>query len=236
MAEVAPSLFVDAWETYRKIVTGNHMFHREIGAELHDLLHRTFEERPFSMLDLGCGDAATIVPMLRGLTLSRYKGVDLSEPALALAADNLKDLRCPVDLERADISIALAEDLLYDVIHISFALHHLTTEQKGRFFRLASERLAEGGLLLLVDVVREEDETLDLYYEHYCARLRADWTTLDTAEREVLCEHIVENDLPEPYSLLRAQAEVAGLVATADGAKHGWHRLMSYSHARAARR
>jgi len=231
MAEVAPTLFVNAWETYRKIVTGNHMFHNEIGAELHDLLRRTFAGRPFSMLDLGCGDAATIVPMLTGLVLSRYKGVDLSEPALALAAGNLAGLSCPVDLERADISAALATDARYDVIHTSFALHHLTTDRKANFFRLAAQSLTVNGILLLVDVVREEEESLDIYHERYCDRLRAGWTDLDATEREILCDHIVVNDLPEPYSTLRAQAEAAGLCPGSPTVRFGWHRLMTFTHA-----
>jgi len=236
MTQLAPSLFVDAWETYRKVVAGNRMFHREIGMEQRQILRERFADRPLCMLDLGCGDAATLVPMLEGLPLSRYTGVDLSDPALALAAENLAGLPCPVELVHADISTALAEDAAYDVIHISFALHHLTTEQKGQFFRLAARRLAEAGLLLVVDVVREEGETLDLYHKRYCDGLRTGWTELDATERELLCDHIVKNDLPEPYSVLRAQAEAAGLESGGDSAKHGWHRLMTFSHADALHR
>jgi SAM-dependent methyltransferase len=235
MAEVAPSLFVDAWETYRKIVSANHMFHREIGAALHDTLRRTFDKSRFSVLDLGCGDGATLASVLADLPVARYKGVDLAEPALALAERNLKVLGCPVELSHADILSALAEDSTYDVIHISFALHHLTTELKAIFFRRAAQRLSKNGLLVLIDVVREEDEPLDLYYARYCERLRTDWTGLDAAERELLCEHIVHNDLPEPYSVLANQAEAARLCATAPAAHFGWHRLMIFGHARAAR-
>ena len=102
------------------------------------------------------GDATALVPLLHDVTPSRYKGVDLSDTALTLAAGTLEALPCPVTLARGDILAALAEDDAYDVIYSSFVLHHLATEQKGEFFQLASRRLAPGGMLLLVDTMREE--------------------------------------------------------------------------------
>ncbi len=62
------------------------MFHREIGTELNRVLRAEFDGRSFSVLDLGCGDGATLAPLLEGLALQRYKGVDLSETALAVCA------------------------------------------------------------------------------------------------------------------------------------------------------
>lgn len=231
MTQLAPSLFVDAWETYRKIVSANHMFHREIGTELRQALRERFEGRPITILDLGCGDASTLVPLLEGIVVARYEGVDLAEPALALAAENLKALSCPADLVREDILAALAEDRSWDVIHTSFALHHLRTELKAEFFRRVGRRLAPGGFFLLVDVVREEDETLVTYHEHYCHWLRDAWTGLDPSERELLCDHIVANDMPEPYSTLEGLARAAGLRVTTPSARFGWHRLMSFTRA-----
>jgi SAM-dependent methyltransferase len=120
--------FFDTWDTYQKVVAGDYMFHREIGVALDQALRAHFGGRPFSILDLGCGDAATLTPLLEGLALQRYKGVDLSETALALAAENLKALACPVELAHRDILAALAaENVAYDMIYISLALHHLPT-------------------------------------------------------------------------------------------------------------
>jgi SAM-dependent methyltransferase len=80
MSDSTPASFFDAWDIYQKVVAGNYMFHREIGAEL---LRAHFDGRPISILDLGCGDAAALAPLLKGLALQRYRGVDLSETALA---------------------------------------------------------------------------------------------------------------------------------------------------------
>jgi hypothetical protein len=46
-------------------------------------------------LDLGCGGAATLAPVLKGCQVKSYNGVDLSEPALALAVKNLGVLSGP---------------------------------------------------------------------------------------------------------------------------------------------
>ena len=231
MSELSPASFFDVWDTYQKVVSGDYMFHQEIGAELRKLLHAQFEGRSFSILDLGCGDAATLAPLLEGLAVRRYKGVDLSEAALALAAENLKSLTGPVELTRDHILAALAEEAQYDVIYSSFALHHLPTEQKAEFFRLAAQRLEKGGLLLLIDVVREEDETLEIYHQHYCAWLRGRFTALSTDEKDLICDHIVNNDLPDPSSVLYAQARAAGLKAATRGTQFGWHWLLSFTHA-----
>jgi predicted TPR repeat methyltransferase len=104
----AENLFV-LWDTYEKVVVGNYMFHREIAEEITRALRARFDGTAFPILDLGCGDAATFAPLLKGLAVARYKGVDLSQAALALAAKKLSVLRGPVELVHADIvSVALA--------------------------------------------------------------------------------------------------------------------------------
>ena len=76
--------FFRVWDTYAKVVAANYMFHRELGGESSRRC-ASVSGRPFSVLDLGCGDAATFAPLLEGLSLTSYQGVDLSEAALALA-------------------------------------------------------------------------------------------------------------------------------------------------------
>jgi SAM-dependent methyltransferase len=228
MSEPSAAGFFDVWDTYRKVVDGDYMFHRDIGAQLQAVLRARFGGGPFSLLDLGCGDGSALAPLLEGLAPSRYKGVDLSPAALALAAQNLERLPCPVELAQADLMSALAEAAPHDAIYSSFAVHHLPTAQKAEFFKLAARRLNAGGLLLLVDAVREEGETLDAYRQSYCDWLRGSWLGLEPMERELVCDHLLRNDMPEPYCVLRAQAEAAGLKAIAVEARHKWHRLMTF--------
>lgn len=221
--------FFQVWDTYAKVVAANFMFHKELSEGIQAALDRRFEDRPFSVLDLGCGDAATFAPLLEGRALASYTGVDLSDAALALAASNLARLSCPVALKHADFMGALAEATPVDAIHISFALHHLSTQEKAEFFRRAAERLKAGGLLLLVDVAREEGEPLADYLRNYCDWLQDAFVGLTPEEKARMCDHIRENDFPEPYSLLRAQAEAAGLQALPGFVPQKHHRLMLFA-------
>jgi cyclopropane fatty-acyl-phospholipid synthase-like methyltransferase len=186
------------------------------------------------VLDLGCGDASNFAPALARLAPSRYLGVDLSETALGLAAENLKSLSCPVELRREDLLAAVGEgDESFDVIHTSFALHHLATEMKAEFFRRAARRLAPGGMLLLVDVMREEDESLPVYFERYTRWLRDDWRLLTEEEREATCAHLTANDLPETVATLQAQGRAAGLEP-APVVAFTWHKVARFTRPRAA--
>lgn len=231
MNEPSAVRFFHVWDTYAKVVAGNYMFHREIGAGVKKALLERFGDRPFSVLDLGCGDAATFAPLLEGFALKSYRGVDLSEAALAIAARNLGRLSCPVELTQADMTSQLTTASPQDVIYTSFALHHLPTGQKAEFFRQAAQKLAPGGLLLLADVVREEGESLADYHSRYCAWLRGSFDELDASEQDAICDHLVNNDLPEPWSILQAQATAAGLETLPVSAPHKWHRLMLFARA-----
>jgi SAM-dependent methyltransferase len=120
---------------------------------------------------------------------------------------------------------ALAADTgLYDLVYTSFALHHLSTEQKAEFFRRVAQRLEKDGLLLLTDIVREEDESLPVYLRRYCDWLRSDWGALNVEEKASACDHILNNDRPETFSVLRALAQAGGLGYAVAVARYGWHR------------
>ncbi|HEY8163428.1 MAG TPA: class I SAM-dependent methyltransferase [Methylocystis sp.] len=228
MNELAAVQFFHVWDTYAKVVAANYMFHRELGAAVKAALRGRFGARPFSVLDLGCGDAATFAPLLEDFALERYRGADLSEAALALARRNLAGLSCPVELTRADLLSELSMAPQSDVIYVSFALHHLATQAKAEFFQRATQKLTPGGLLLLVDVVREEGESLPAYHAAYCSWLRDTMAALDESEKDAICDHLVNNDFPEPCSVLMAQAESAGLQILETATPQKWHRLLSF--------
>lgn len=221
----------DLWETYKKVVVNDFMFHRALSEEVERALKSRFGDRPYSILDLGCGDASVFAPILRRVPPASYRGVDLSDTALALAAANLESLPCPVELSHGDMLSALGDGKTYDAIHSSFVLHHLSTEGKAEFFRRAARALAPGGVMLLVDTTREENETRDDYLRHYFDWIDSDWEGLSAVERNSIIEHIATSDWPEPVSLLDSQARAAGLKRLAGDAKHRWHRLMRFERA-----
>lgn len=231
MNDASAIRFFHVWDTYAKVVAANYMFHREIGEAITKALTARFEGKPFSVIDLGCGDAATFAPLLEGRPLKNYRGADLSEAALALAKENLSRLGCPVTLDHADMMSELEVAPRADVINVSFALHHLATEQKAEFLRLASKKLAPGGVLLLTDVMREEGQSLPDYLATYTGWLRGAMVTLSESEKDAICDHILNNDLPEMASVLRAQAADAGLSSLPMTSPQKWHCLLPFVHA-----
>jgi 2-polyprenyl-3-methyl-5-hydroxy-6-metoxy-1,4-benzoquinol methylase len=57
--------------------------------------------RPFAFLDIACGDAGQMRTALAGTKVRHYHGIDLAEPALALAAKNLAGV--PFDAEAVGV-------------------------------------------------------------------------------------------------------------------------------------
>lgn len=231
MNEPAAVRFFHVWDTYAKVVAANYMFHREIGEAIKAALRTRFDGRSFSILDLGCGDAATFAPLLDGLDVKSYRGADLSEAALTLARRNLSSLACPVTLTQADLMSELRSVEPRDLVYVSFVLHHLATAQKAEFFSAAAQKLAPGGLLLVADVIREEGQSLPDYLDGYREYLTDVMVSLDSSERDAIREHITGFDLPEPCSVLKAQAEDAGLRMLDVTTPHKWHRLLAFERA-----
>ena len=118
------------------------MYHDEIYGDVRRILADRYQNRPFVLLDLGCGSARHMARALQGRSVSRYVGYDLSEVALAHARRNLTAFGCPVELRHGDLLEGLSVGgEKFNVILTSFALHHLSAAQKSTFFQLAYPRL-----------------------------------------------------------------------------------------------
>jgi ubiquinone/menaquinone biosynthesis C-methylase UbiE len=219
----------NVWLTYHKVVQANYMHHLQLSEQIAFSLYRQFADRPFSILDLGCGDALTLTPVLSATAVSHYEGVDLSRTALALAEERVKSLPCRTVLTQGDFMDALANGAQrFDVIHSSYALHHIAPKGKAEFFRLAAKRLHRNGILLLADVMREDDESLPVYYQRYCDWLRRDWLELSEDEKNAVCDHLIHYDFPETRSVLRAHARAAGFEDVVELGRFGWHGLFQF--------
>jgi hypothetical protein len=53
--------------------------------------------------------------------------------------------------------------------------------------------------------------------------------SLKPQELDRVCDHIVNNDLLEPLSVLRGQAGAAGLGKMVQIASYNWHRFLSFT-------
>ena len=222
--------FFNAWAVYRKVLTNNYMHHREIYQAVAALLAEHWATQPFKLLDLGCGDASFLAPALYGRNIQYYAGFDLSDPALALAAENMAPLGCKTDLINIDFMEGLAQTKeRFDIVFTSYALHHLIREEKAEFFRLAHNALTEQGLLIIIDVMREPNESLPVYLDNYCQWVREKWLQLDEQDLTALTHHIRHNDLPETAATLSAMAEIEGFCQATNIFHVAWHQALLFN-------
>ena len=100
--------FFSQWDIYRLCIEHNTLFHREVGA----ILRRELQEqsRPFTFLDLACGDAEVTAAALRETKVTAYTGVDFSAPAIALATEKTAALACPCRFREQDFTHFLRDN------------------------------------------------------------------------------------------------------------------------------
>ncbi|HEY2990036.1 MAG TPA: class I SAM-dependent methyltransferase [Candidatus Binatia bacterium] len=235
MSKPSTAEFFDEWSIYDRVLDHNYMFHDEIYRDVGRVLADHYGHRPFALLDLGCGSARHLGQALRGRSVSRYVGYDLSDVALAHARENLTALNCSIELCRGDLLEGLrAGGERFDLIFSSFSLHHLMPADKSVFFEIASRRLNENGLLLVIDVAREADEERRVYLEGYLGWLRSEWQALSPAGLNALCDHIRNNDFPETTADLRAMAARAGFRRCSEINRFRWHHTWRFEKSRTA--
>jgi SAM-dependent methyltransferase len=220
------------WHVYRSIVNENWMCHREIfSAVKHWVLLR--HPGPFTLLDLGCGDAGFIKSTFTDTGLWAYTGVDASQAAIAKAREELSGVRFQVQFVEADMLAYLQEapPKTFDVILASYAVHHLPAREKREFFQLALGKLAPRGTLLFADVFRRNSETREEYLEAYVGMMRRDWTGMTPESLASTIEHVTQRDFPETSEVVSALAREAAFQEPQElfRDKTGFHRLMAFA-------
>jgi len=199
------------------------MFHQEIYAGISDLLGQRTDHGQYRLLDLGCGNARFLAPAFLQSPPGCYQGIDLSEAALDEAQGYLAGL-ADVTLSHGDLLEAIESTTeRWDVIFTGYAVHHLTPEDKARLFQAAARCLSDGGLLLMVDVVREENQSRDHYLEGYLSFMRESWTRVPSDQLEEACAHVASHDFPECLSTLNEMAHASGLNHSRVISQHGQH-------------
>lgn len=223
------ALFRKSWTLYDAITEKNYMFHREIYALIASLLSQRHAGGPYSLLDLGCGNARFLAPCLKETPPVRYDGVDLSASALEEAREHLAGVP-NVTLHHQDMLQAAAEvSGLFDVIFTGFAVHHLDAEAKQRLFHTCAARLAPGGIFIMVDVVRADGQTREHYLDDYLGTMRDHWTAVQPDHLDEACAHVAAFDFPETLEDLTRMAGEAGLHQTQLMDCHAQHHVVLFS-------
>lgn len=207
--EAAMEVFRRDWEIYRKVVSNNYLSHREACARLQQLLNEEAVQ-PFRFLDIACGDASATMMALRGTRVGHYRGIDLSRPALDLAAKELSALACPVVLDQRDFFAALTENPEpADVVWIGLSLHHFQPPDKLRLMQAVRGIVGNTGLFAIYENVSREGETRDAWMKRWDAQ-RPGWTAHSEDEWRTITTHVHTSDFPESDSTWRRLGREAG--------------------------
>jgi ubiquinone/menaquinone biosynthesis C-methylase UbiE len=218
-ASLDNTFFEQQWRIYQKILESDYMGHRAIYSILQQFWVKHFS-RPFSLLELGCGDASFTCRSLSVAPVARDHGIDRSEEALRMARANTARLSCSKCFSQGDLldlirELSRVEEEGFDAIMTSFVLHHFSSDQKAEIIARLATLLKMKGVVLLIDVMRAEDEDRDTYLSRYLADVRQRWSRLSQAEYALVEEHISENDFPETRETLCAFARRYGFDRTA---------------------
>jgi SAM-dependent methyltransferase len=196
----ASALFQNEWETYRKVVDHNYLFHREAYGRLREVLLREVNSR-YRFLDIACGDASATVGALKGTPIDHYYGIDLSIPALTLAKESLKVLNCPVDLRHCDFVAAVhswTESV--DVVWIGQSLHHLQRAAKLSMMREIRRIVGGDGRFLIWEPTSPDGEDRQGWLRRYEDQMLTSWSALTEAEWTSMVTHTRSCDYPETVS------------------------------------
>jgi ubiquinone/menaquinone biosynthesis C-methylase UbiE len=222
--------FFEMWRIYDFLLERNYMFHREIYADVAVWLRERFGSQPFSMVDLGCGNARYIAQALESTGVARFVGLDLSDAPLAEAGRQLSKLGCEVELRQGNFMEAMERSSeRFDLIFSSYSLHHFQTAEKRRFFELARRNLNPNGAILLIDTAREDSESREESLNNYCEWIGNAWTDVPAAAREPIFGHILSSDYPETNGTMHELAAGAGFSQRRDVNKHLWHRTWAFA-------
>jgi ubiquinone/menaquinone biosynthesis C-methylase UbiE len=203
--------FFSQWDIYRLCIDHNTLFHREVGEILHhELLER---DKPFTFLDLACGDADLTTTALSGTKVSAYTGVDFSAAALALAANKIAELACPRAFAESDFAHFLqANDKRFDVIYLGLSLHHLEREVKRETMKHLRRATAPGGTFYLFEPILQPDESREEYVERWARAMDGPYDAFPASAREALREHVRASERPETPEEYLSSARDAGFA------------------------
>jgi SAM-dependent methyltransferase len=189
--------FQQQWATYRKLIAGDYLSHREVGSILHRTLNEVFAS-PFRFLDIACGDASMMTTALRGTNVNHYHGIDLSQAALELAAANLADAAFTVELDHRDFVEAMLRRAQHaDAAWCSLSIHHLLTDDKLRLMKAIRDATGGRGIFLLYEPTCLPGEDRPAYLDRFRRINEPLWSMLTPAEWDQIWNHVRTCDFPE---------------------------------------
>lgn len=208
--DAALEQFQQQWTTYQKLVDSDILSHNAVGKILHRAVADSFD-KPFSFVDIACGDAHRMIRTLAGTKIASYRGVDLSEPALQLAKDNLTGAPFEVELDHGDFVDVIANlSEPVDAAWCGLSIHHLHADEKLRLLRTIRARVTT--LLMIYEPTCLDGENRDGYMQRFIRVNNENLTMLTPSELEQIEHHVTTCDFPETSSVWRELGLAAGFA------------------------
>lgn len=147
------------------------------------------EKKARRVLDVGCGTGVLGAKLCAaGLDVT---GIDFSEQMLKVARERMPEAR----LIQWDFSAGLPEKVKtreYDAVISTYAVHHLTDEDKGMLLSEMTACVRPGGLILIGDIAFETAKDRE-----DCRRTAGDW---DGEEHYMVMDEMREHMVGSIYS------------------------------------
>ncbi|MGQ3890957.1 class I SAM-dependent methyltransferase [Legionella sp. CNM-4043-24] len=194
----ASAYFNENWQRYQSSVKNNTLYHREMLSALKQFLSANAGERSFSFVDVGCGDSSTVAPVLAGRAITKYIGIDAAENVLQMASQSLAHLECEKEFIADNMTTAVPRlSSPVDIIFTSYAVHHLSLQDKFNFIESCRQKLNPNGFLLMVDGVLKEKQTRAEWLNALQERMGATIPGISPDELAFRMQHPRADDFPE---------------------------------------
>ena len=231
MKKNAAELFTDGWTAYEKVLKHNYLFHEEIYSDIKKYLRSQQLINPLNILEAGCGDASQTIKIFKEFDVNSYLGIDLSSYALDIAKKNLECFNCKINLQCSDILDGMSRvSGQFNIVFTSFAIHHLSKDEKQKFFNLAKEKLTDHGILIYVDVMKDhEKQDRVTYINDYLNYAKQHWDALDKKEVDAVNEHVSNYDFPESMETNILLAKNSGFQNYTKICHHTWHQALVFN-------
>ena len=204
-------IFNDSWALYKKIVEADYMHHQLLIRLTLQAIEELKNGPGVRMLDIGCGDAEPVIPIIKKLPVTQYTGYDLSEAVLDKCASNLSGINLEFKLRQGDMATVIdQEEESFDLIFSSYAIHHLADDEKLTLLKKIGLLLKQGGLFIYIDIFRDPGQSLDQYRKDYNDYI-SQWIGLTAEEKSAVTDHINKFDFPATRTNTKNWISQAGL-------------------------
>ena len=137
--------------------------------------------------------------VLPGTQVRHYHGIDLSQPALELAATNLAGLPFEIDLDHRDFVEAMMRRPEHaDAAWCSLSIHHLPTQDKLSLMKAIRGAIGIGGLFLLYEPTRRAGEDRAAWLDRFVRMNQPLWTVLTPPEWDQIWHTSPPATFPRP--------------------------------------